>query len=202
MKDSYYTPAADTRHETKVKGSRFISECKQVYSPEEAETSLEMIRKREHAATHHCYAWRVGLFDQMTFKYSDDGEPSGTAGRPIHDAICGRDLENTLVVVTRYYGGTKLGTGGLARAYGDGACQALDKAGRTEKHVTAQYRVVIDFALFDQLIRLLNKYEARQAQADYSEHVTLVIEVRLSRSEALAAAIVELSSGKATIEKL
>ena len=202
MDDVYHTPAKEAQHEIKVKGSRFIAECCLVSSPDEAITVLADIRKREHAATHHCYAWRAGLFDDMTFKYSDDGEPSGTAGRPIYDAICGRELENVLVVVTRYYGGTKLGTGGLARAYGETAAGALDKAGRKTQYLTARYRVVIDFGLFDQLNRMLAKYEARQVKADYSDRVTLEIEIRLSRSEALVAAMIELSGGKATIEQL
>lgn len=202
MDDSYFILAAETTFETKVKGSRFIAESHLIHSPDEATKALAAIRKREHAATHHCYAWRAGLFDQRAFKYSDDGEPSGSAGRPIYENICGRDLDNVLVVVTRYYGGTKLGTGGLARAYSEAAGGALDAAGRSEKNLTVQYRVVIDFGLFDQLIRLLNKYEARQVKADYSDHVTLIIEVRLSRAEALAAVIVELSGGKATVEKL
>jgi len=202
MDDVYHTPSTAALYETKVKGSRFIAECCLVSSSAKAATALAAIRKREHAATHHCYAWRVGLFDAMTFKYSDDGEPSGTAGRPIYDAVCGRELENVLVVVTRYYGGTKLGTGGLARAYGEAAAGALDQAGRQARYVTARYRVVIDFDRLDQLNRLLAKYEARQVNADYSDRVTLEIEIRLSRSEAVVAAVIELSGGKATIEQL
>ncbi|MBU8933657.1 MAG: YigZ family protein [candidate division Zixibacteria bacterium] len=202
MDDVYHTPATEARYETKVKGSRFIAECRLVSSPEDATTALASIRKGEHAATHHCYAWRVGLFDDMKFKYSDDGEPSGTAGRPIYDAMCGRGLDNVLVVVTRYYGGTKLGTGGLARAYGEAAAGALDAAGSQKKYLTAKYRVVIDFGLFDQLNRMLAKFEARQVKADYSDRVTLEIEIRLSRSEVLVAEIIELSGGKATVEQL
>ncbi|RKX28324.1 MAG: YigZ family protein [Candidatus Zixiibacteriota bacterium] len=202
MEDAYYTIASEVKHETKVKGSRFIAECSTVTSTEEALAALEMIRKREHAATHHCFAWRVGLFNDIAFKYSDDGEPSGTAGRPIYDSICGRNLENVLVVVTRYFGGTKLGTGGLVRAYSNAAAGALNKAGRKENFLTEQYRVDIDFALFDQLTRLLHHYKAHQVKADYSDHVTLEVEVRLTKSESLRADIIQLSGGKAKIEPL
>ena len=113
--DVYYQILKTARHETKVKGSRFIAECATVATADEALSFLGAIRKREHAATHHCYAYTVGLFDDMQFKYSDDGEPSGTAGRPIYDMIGGQELSNCIVVVTRYFGGTKLGTGGLVR---------------------------------------------------------------------------------------
>ncbi|MEA2030078.1 MAG: YigZ family protein [candidate division Zixibacteria bacterium] len=202
MEDAYYIIAHETSYELKVKGSRFIGECFIVTSTEEAMASLETVRKREHAATHHCFAYRVGLFDDMKFKYSDDGEPSGTAGRPIYDSICGRNLENVLVVVTRYFGGTKLGTGGLARAYSDAAVGVLDKVGRKKNYLTKRYHVEIDFALFDQLTRLLHRYKAHQVKADYSDHVTLEIDIRLTMSEALVKEIVQLSGGKAKIEPL
>ncbi|MCK4606997.1 MAG: YigZ family protein, partial [candidate division Zixibacteria bacterium] len=118
MDDQYYEIAGPARIEIKRKGSRFIAETGAVSSVEEAHEQLETVRSREHAATHHCYAYRVGIADEARFKYSDDGEPGGTAGRPIYDVICGCEVTNALLVVTRYFGGTKLGTGGLARAYG------------------------------------------------------------------------------------
>ena len=103
--------------ETKVKGSRFIAEATDVRDEEMTMAFVADVRGREPGATHHCWAYRLGTGGDA-FRYNDDGEPSGTAGPPILRQIDALGLTNTLVVVTRYYGGTKLGTGGLLRAYG------------------------------------------------------------------------------------
>lgn len=203
MDDAYFTIQQPAKAEIKRKGSRFIGEAILAVTDKEAIEQLERIRKREHAATHHCYAWRVGYEGgDYKFKYSDDGEPSGSAGRPIYDVICGRELTNLLLVVTRYYGGTKLGTGGLARAYSDTATATLDKAGRLQQFVMGSIEVVIDFGLYDRLVKLMFGYDALQSSVDFSEQVTLEIHVRQSRTEALISDIVELSSGRAVIERL
>jgi uncharacterized YigZ family protein len=202
MDDVYFTIGNPAQHEIKVKGSRFISECVPVESAEEVKAALELIRKREHAATHHCYAYRIGLPDNRQFKYSDDGEPSGTAGAPIYNVICGHNLTNTLVVVTRYFGGTKLGTGGLARAYGDAARQVIEKAGIKKCFVTKCYKVEIDFSLFDQLTKLIHRFAARQLEADFSDRVSLKLEVRKSRAANFVAELTSLSAGHASIEEI
>src|SRR5689334_10565916 len=98
-----------------------------VESKEHATAEIERVRKEHWDATHNCYAWRLAP-DGLQYRFADDGEPSGTAGKPILHSLQQRDLVNTLVVVTRYFGGTKLGAGGLARAYGDAANAALDHA--------------------------------------------------------------------------
>ncbi len=202
MDDLFYTIATPSKIEIKRKASRFIGEAVLVQSPEEATASLASVRKREHAATHHCFAWRCGLEPGIEFKYSDDGEPNGTAGRPIYDALCGRDVTNALVVVTRYYGGTKLGTGGLVRAYGDAAREALVESGRKENLLVDRVAVEIEFPLYDLLMKTVAKHEARKIAADFSDRVKLEIESRRSRTDNLIADIVQLSSGKAKIEKL
>lgn len=202
MDDKYFTIAKPAQHEIKIKGSRFIANCGIVASIEEATGILDSICKREHAATHHCYAWQVGLFDQRSYKYSDDGEPSGTAGKPIYDVVNGRNFDNIIVVVTRYYGGTKLGTGGLVRAYGEATIGALDKAGKKENFLTEQFKVQIDFSLYDQMTRLISRIGAKQVSAEYSDTVTLVLSIRLTQSELLIKEITQLCSGKAVIEKI
>jgi len=201
MDDRYYTIRAPSQAETKVKGSRFLAESKPVISVKDVQATLERIRKREYAATHHCYAYRVGLFDRMTFKYSDDGEPSGTAGRPIYDVICGRNLTNILIVVTRYFGGTKLGTGGLVRAYSEAAKLVVEKSGTKENFITESIRVEIEFPFYDRLARILPKYSAKQTKADYSDRVALELEVRQSRVAELIVEISQLSGGRARIER-
>ena len=201
-KDFYYTIQREAQAEIKVKGSRFIGETRLVKSPEEALSRLEEIRKREYDATHHCSAWKTGLAPAIDFKYSDDGEPNGTAGRPIYDSICGRDLTDIIVVVTRYFGGTKLGTGGLVRAYGEAAALVLDQSGRKECFLTRGLRITIEFPLYDQLMRLMQRYETIQHNADFSDKVTVELEVRLSYADRFRSELIQLSAGKAVIEQV
>ncbi len=203
MDDVYLTIDKPSEAETKVKGSRFIARTLAAASVAEAHERLSRIRKQEHAATHNCYAYIVGApFDRADFKYSDDGEPNGTAGKPIFDVISGSRVTNTLLVVTRYYGGTKLGTGGLVRAYGDAARLALDASGTRENFITTVFRVEIDFAVYDSLVRTVSRLGAAERKSEFSDRVTLELEIRNSLADRLASEITELSKGKAAIEKL
>lgn len=199
MDDVYYMLARPAKAELKVKGSRFLAECETVESAERALEYLESVRKREHAATHHCYAYTAGLFDETEFKYSDDGEPSGTAGRPIYDILTGQHLSNCIVVVTRYFGGTKLGTGGLVRAYGDAARAALAQAGKKENYLVAVLDVEIDFSWYDLLVKTMSRHEARQIDAQFTDRVNVAIEVRQSKADELENDIIQLSGGKAVL---
>lgn len=200
MNDEYRTVRTESLAEIKVQGSRFIGEALSAGSVTEAEQKLEHVRKREHAATHHCFAWRIGLDENIQFKYSDDGEPSGTAGRPIYDIILGTDLTDTLVVVTRYFGGTKLGTGGLAHAYSDTARAAIERAELVTRYVTALARVTLEFSLYDRLQRTVHKLEASIVDSQFSDKVSLTIEIRQSRIDDFRRSFVELTSGKGEIE--
>ncbi len=124
--DAYLVLMDGPEAEIKVKGSRFIGQAFHAQDLDRAMERLDVVRKRYHAATHHCWAARVGGVDRLEERSEDDGEPSGTAGVPILKPLAGRRLHNGLVVVTRFFGGVKLGTGGLARAYSDATIAALD----------------------------------------------------------------------------
>ena len=200
--DRYVTIAGPAAVEIKRKGSRFIAETFVIETPEEASAKLDEVRKREHAATHHCYAYRAGRDDEAEFKYSDDGEPSGTAGRPIYDVLLGRDLTDTLVVVTRYFGGTKLGTGGLVRAYSDAAAGALEASGVAEHFIMAAIEVELDFSCYDLLMKAVGRLGASQAEADFSDHVRARLEIRRSLAQRLIDDIVQLSQGKAKVHRV
>lgn len=202
MEDEYRTIRKPSRAEIKVKGSRFIGETFLVDSAEAAMEELQVVRKREYAATHHCWAWRVGPGDSGTFKYSDDGEPSGTAGKPIYDVLCGSGVTNTLIVVTRYFGGTKLGTGGLARAYSDAAQAVMETSATATHYLQTHFRLALDFGLYDQWMRLVATLGASVDETDYSDHVSMVVAIRRSQSDKLHDAFVELTSGKGTIEEI
>lgn len=198
--DSYLTLAGPGVHEIKIKASRFIALGYPVADRDEAEAILTRVRKKEHAATHHCYAWVVGL-EREEFKYSDDGEPSGTAGRPIHQAIGGRNLKNTMVIVVRYFGGVKLGTGGLTRAYAQAASEMLDKAEIVERLICDHLRFTLPFTYYDRLMRLVAAGQYRIIAQDFGETIAMEIEVRKSRTEGFITQLTELAGGKIDVAK-
>ncbi|WP_022834925.1 IMPACT family protein [Salisaeta longa] len=196
--DTYRTLAGDGWAELKREGSRFIAEAMPVESREEAQACVERIRSREHKATHHCSAYRVGPEGQ-TFHYDDDGEPSGTAGQPILRHIDGRAITNVVVVVTRYYGGTKLGTGGLVRAYGDAAAAALDDAGT--QTIVRRTQVIVAFAYDDTsaVRRVIDRFDTAAVDAEYTATVRLTLGIRPSAVAAFTNQMQEATAGRATI---
>lgn len=202
MDDQYFTIGAESTAEIKIKNSRFIGETCLVETIPETMTRLETIRKREYSATHHCFAYRVGLEKHLQFKFSDDGEPSGTAGKPIYDFIQGAEITNLLLVVTRYFGGTKLGTGGLAHAYGDAAQAVLEKSGKDSHFIMTHFKLDLEFSNFDKWQKLLAKLGGTTTSSQFAEAVTMEVAIRRSRAEELRHTFVELTSGKGLIEEL
>lgn len=202
VEDAYLTIATESRSEIRVKGSRFIGVSFLVRSVDEAVVRLDAVRKREFQATHHCYAYVVGLPGSQQHKYSDDGEPGGTAGRPIYDTLAGRGLTNGLVIVTRYFGGTKLGTGGLARAYSDTARAVLELSGVKTNYITRRFRCDLQFPLYDSWLRELHKLGATVVDSRFAEKVTLTLEIRADRAERLMEAFVQLTLGKGSLEEI
>ena len=148
-----------------------------------AEETIAAVRAREHKATHHCSAYRLGVTGD-TFRYDDDGDPSGTAGRPILRQIDARDLTSTLVVVTRYFGGTELGTGGLARAYGDAAAAALEQADRVSRVVRTPVQIRYEYDDTAPAERVLRQFDADVRASEYTDVTTLTVGVRQSEVDA------------------
>lgn len=199
--DSYMTAATEAVVEIKIKGSRFIG---QLYSCEDegrAREILESTRKKYYDATHNCYAWKVGIGKKVQFKYSDDGEPGGTAGKPIYDQIDGTGLTDVIVIVTRYFGGTKLGTGGLTHAYSGCAADVIKAAGAVEKFITGRIKVVLDFADYNAVERAVHKANAAIVQSEFSDKVCLIIEIRLSKLELLKGQLIDITSGRISIDQ-
>jgi uncharacterized YigZ family protein len=169
------------RTELKVKGSRFIASVRKVTTEEEAQATLEEIKKEYHDATHNCYAWKVGHGKKMRYRYNDDGEPNNTAGLPILKTIDNRKLSNVLVVVTRYFGGVKLGTGGLIRAYSKATYDALKEC-EIEKNFLAEILVFkTTFEFVNVIHNIIASYKAVLKDAAYDEEVTFTVEVRASK---------------------
>lgn len=200
MSDSYRTLQRPGDAEHTVEGSRFLAEAARVTSRDAAEEHVAAVRSREHKATHHCSAFRVGR-DGQTFHYDDDGEPSGTAGSPILRQIDARDLTNTLVVVTRYFGGTELGTGGLARAYGTAAAQALDAASVEERVVRVPVRIEYAYDDTTAAEQVLRRFDTAEIDSRYTDVTTRTVGVPRSEVEAFVDAFTNALGGRGTVRR-
>jgi uncharacterized YigZ family protein len=199
IEDYFLTIEAIVRGaELKVKGSRFIPDLLPVTNKEEIESALSRIRKEFHDATHHCYAYRLGE-KGLLLRAADDGEPSGTAGRPILLQITSAKLTNVLLVVTRYYGGTNLGTGGLARAYGEAAHLAIAAATIKKVYQTEQVTLKASYHDVAALERYLLHEQARIVNSIYEEDVRFTVEIRSSMKERMLSEITDAFGGRVTI---
>lgn len=156
--DFYFTIQAAAVSEFKDRGSKFIAYAYPISSKEDFKQKLAALKKEHPKANHHCFAYRVGM-DGNEFRVSDDGEPSGTAGRPILGQIDTRKLTNTLVVVVRYFGGTLLGVPGLINAYKTATSLALAEAPVIEKPVLVQYRLEFDYTKMNEVMRVIKKFD-------------------------------------------
>ena len=181
--DTYKTIAAESKGLFKDRGSRFIAIARPVSSQEEIKTVLEDLRKEYHDARHHCYAWMLTP-DRQAWRVNDDGEPSGTAGRPIMGQINSRELTNIVVVVIRYFGGTLLGVSGLINAYRSAAEDALANARIIEKHVTESWLVTFPYTSMNDVMKVLKDEGCGQHSHDYSaDECSAEISFRASKAE-------------------
>lgn len=196
MNDVYRTVREYARTELKERGSRFIGHIFPVASQADAEEQIANIRKEYYDATHNCSAYRIGFGDQAIFFYDDDGEPAGTAGRPIYQAVTGAELTNTLILVTRYFGGTKLGTGGLARAYGNTAAQTIRAAEIIKKIRSTPVTLRTSYQDISGVMRTIEAVQAAILEQEYEEEITLTVAVRLSRVEEFRRELVNNTAGR------
>ena len=181
--DTYRTIENEAKGLFKDRGSRFIAIAIPVTTQEEIKSRLEELRKEYHDARHHCYAWVLSP-DRQAWRVNDDGEPSGTAGKPIIGQINSRELTNILVVVIRYFGGTLLGVSGLINAYRSAASDALDNATVTERHLIERWLVTFPYAAMNDVMKVLKDEFCSQSAHNYTgEEVTVEVSFRSSRSE-------------------
>ena len=173
----FKTISAPSEHLIKIKGSKFLGFAYPVENEDEINTILVSLRKKYYDATHHCYAWQLGYGKNMRFRYNDDGEPSGTAGKPIFMAITHRGLTNILIVSVRYYGGTKLGTGGLARAYAQSAEEVLNTARIISVEKGEKLFFTCSYEYHPVVVRTLNEFHIISLKEHYGECVELEAEI-------------------------
>lgn len=173
----YRTIKAYTTTKFTEKGSKFIGHAVPVQNEEEAELELQNLRKTYYNATHNCYAWLIGTGTDIRYRYSDDGEPSGTAGKPIFDMLCKHNLTNTLVVITRYFGGTKLGKGGLVKAYSQSADMTLSEGNIITHNVGVKIIISCSYEDHPLILRVINTYPVIRIEQTFAENVNLLIEI-------------------------
>lgn len=193
----YPVPARTIRLENVVVNSRFIATMGRADTVEDAKTFIQAVRDEMPDATHHVYAYKVGYGGSVTEGMSDDGEPSGTSGPPILAVLRGADLGDVVIVVTRYFGGTKLGTGGLVRAYGGAAKDAL-AALPTELKIEKYYiGLTIDYTFFERVKLLLAEHEAAIDSEDFGADVTIYAYLPVNQLENFTAMVQNLTAGQA-----
>jgi len=195
IQDSYKTIRKSVEAELKEKGSRFVCRATPVSTRDEAEKLIGDINQKFYDATHNCYAYNVGCGKDTISRFNDDGEPAGTAGKPILQAITSRHLTDIVVIVTRYFGGTKLGTGGLVRAYGGSATLALDKADIIIEFLKTDVNILYDYQYSNLVRNLINKYKGDIESTDYGENVSQNIRIRNSKTTEFINQLTDLSSG-------
>ncbi len=197
--ESYITIQNAATFEFEDRKSRFIADACPVEREEEALRFIEVIKRRYPDATHHVYAYV--LRENSIMRFTDDREPQGTAGMPVLDAIRKNGCTNTVIVVTRYFGGTLLGTGGLVHAYSASALGALRSANIITYDVYVEYDITTNYSDYQRLGIILSEFEFRQEDIIYSDSIRIVGRVRKTLEEKFVDKLVQASSGRAKIER-
>jgi uncharacterized YigZ family protein len=196
----YYTVKQEGQDEKIIQKSRFIGYVRRVETEEEAQSFIQEIKKKHHDATHNCSCYLIGQNNEIQ-KANDDGEPSGTAGVPMLEVLKKQNLKDTAVVVTRYFGGIKLGAGGLIRAYGNTTSQAIRATGIVKRTRVQGYSITVDYSLLGKLENELRNSEYLLDKINYLEHVEFIVYVELDKQDSFVDWIVDLTSDAATIKK-
>ncbi|MEA1940527.1 MAG: YigZ family protein [Candidatus Caldatribacteriota bacterium] len=200
-KNYYQTISHFIQVKKTIKKSRFFASVKEVENEEATRAFLREIKEKFSDASHHCWAYRIGKNTGKINHYSDAGEPANSAGPPIIQAIEQQGLTNVMVIVTRYFGGTKLGIGGLIRAYRETALQGLQKAGRVKKFALREFILrEINYQELGQIIRAIESKEGRIADISYGEKITVITYLPEEMQEWITDMVKNASHGRATIQ--
>ncbi|RPH32806.1 MAG: YigZ family protein [Bacteroidales bacterium] len=198
--DTYQTIGGKAEGLYKEKGSKFIALAYPVISEEEVKEILLSLRKEYHDARHHCYSYIIG-FKGEHWRANDDGEPSGTAGRPIHGQIISKNLTNILIVVIRYFGGTKLGVSGLINAYKMAAADALEHANVVVNTVNNIYKITFNYLAMNDIMRLVKDENFKIMEQNFDTSCFITVGIRQSRTESVLGKIEKIDSALANFLK-
>lgn len=199
MLSNYFTVKQAGSHEVNIQKSRFIGYVERVQTEEEAQRFIQSIKKTHHDATHNCSAYMIGDHDQIQ-KANDDGEPSGTAGVPMLEVLKKLSLKNTAVVVTRYFGGIKLGAGGLIRAYSTVTSQTIKQIGIVKGELMQGFSLTIAYPLLGKVEKFLRDSPFIIDHIHYLEHVELIVYVPVNQTDTFQATIIDFTNDQVTIK--
>ena len=197
----YLSVNGECRTRKTIEKSQFITTARHISSEEEAQNFIAEMRKKYADATHNCYAYVADRLGNC-LRFSDDGEPSGTAGMPILDVIRNKKLYETAVVVTRYFGGIKLGAGGLVRAYSGCASENLDATQKVLYEMCSQSEYTVAYQSVDLFFRFFSEKSADIIESRYENDVTFVVAVKKSQEQEINLSLINRLNGKETIKKL
>jgi uncharacterized YigZ family protein len=200
MSDGYLTVAGEGSATLETKGSEFVGYAAEARDAEGAESFVDRVRDEHPDATHHVPAYRVRTDGRLREMYDDDGEPSGSAGKPVLNVLQGEGVENTVAVVVRYYGGTKLGYGGLVRAYSSTAKRALGDAGTRTARRRETVRVEVGYD-DSGTVRGIIESEGAEFDADYGESVVFAVRPPSEGADALVDRVLSATSGRAEVDR-
>lgn len=200
MLKEYYTVNSFGSKEILIQKSRFIGYVKRAETEQEAQDFINEIKKKHHDATHNCSAYLIGENDEIQ-KANDDGEPSGTAGIPMLEVLKKQQLKDTVVVVTRYFGGVKLGAGGLIRAYGSTTSEAIKKTGVVKRQLMQGYSIIIEYPLLGTLENELRNSDHIIESINYLDKVELIVYVHINDINNFLEWITNLTSDQAIVKK-
>jgi uncharacterized YigZ family protein len=196
----YPVPAEEIRRELTISNSRFISTLAPVFSVDEAKTFIARIKAEFPDASHNVHLYIIGHGDSETAHCSDAGEPSGTAGRPSLAVLRGSGLGDVAVVVTRYFGGSKLGTGGLVRAYSEAVRLVVDSVPRAQKVLTHTIMLVFPYTYLERVRLLVAAQEGKILDEDFAADVTLTARIKVEKLPAFQASLSDMTKGKVQAE--
>ncbi|NOU60758.1 IMPACT family protein [Marinifilum caeruleilacunae] len=194
--DTYKTISQKSEGLYKEKGSKFITYAYPVGTEEEIKEHIAQLKKEYYDARHHCYAYMLGA-DKKNFRANDDGEPSSTAGKPILGQILSNDLTNILIVVVRYFGGTKLGASGLIHAYKTAAADAISNAEILDKTVNDIYDIHFDYLVMNDIMKIIKDEQPEQLGQDFNLTCKITLSIRQSEVERLIEKFKKITSVKA-----
>ncbi|WMI81985.1 YigZ family protein [Anaerotignum sp. MB30-C6] len=200
MLNQYKTTLCEGEAEVIEKKSRFIATVRPVKSEDEARLFIDEMKKKYWNATHNVFAYQIGERNELQ-RFSDDGEPQGTAGLPVLNVLKGEDIRNTAIVVTRYFGGTLLGTGGLVRAYGKAAKEGVLAAGIAELTLFARYEVVAEYTDSGKVQYEILQDEHILFDTEYSDKVTYTVLVKSEETEVFEKKMIDIFRGSTPFEK-
>ena len=195
----YYVPARDSETEFTEKRSRFIGHVWRVEQEEEAREKIAQMKAKHYDARHNCWCY---LITDGPVRYSDDGEPGGTAGVPIYEVLRKEGLTDVCCVVTRYFGGVLLGAGGLVRAYTKGAKDAVDAAQIKCMAEAVKLAVTVDYGLYGRLAQVFADFDARVEDERFADNVRIVLHIRAENSQKLTDKLVDVCNGAVSVEEI